>query len=256
MKNTILAKSIGLFAITAALSGTGLAQTAYEISFDESAVGLEHGSFFTGNEYAGLGGGVTFNVDSNGKHDQLIIFDTDNTSGTADPDLEGPFIGGNLKNVKGLGNALIIAENIIDQDNNGLVDSPDDEAAGGTIGVIFGNANVNQVGFSMYDTPENRKADVSVVFSDGKGNSTTWRAPELIAHGNTSGNPVEFGNHYANNFSGITASQLGLSNIKSIDFNIESGAIDSLHYCVVPEPSSVALLGVGLAAGLMRRKRA
>ncbi len=251
MKNTTFVKNIGLLVITSALSGTAIAQTAYEISFDETSVGLDHGSFFNGNEYAGLGGGVTFNVNSNGNHDQLIIFDTDITSGTADPDLESTFIGGNLENVRGLGNALIIAENIIDRDNNGIVDSPDDEKAGGTIGVVFANSNVSQVGFSLYDTPENIRSDVSIVFRDAGGNSVTWRVAELLAHGSG----VEFANHYANNFSGIEASKLGLSNIQSIDFNIESGAIDSLHYCIVPEPSSAALLGIGIASLVLRRKR-
>lgn len=249
MKNNLI-KHLGLLVLTAAISGTGLAQTAYEISFDETSAGLEHGSLFTGNEYSGLGGGVTFTVDSNGSHDQLLIFDTD-ASGTADPDLEAAFVGGNLKDVKGLGRALFIAENIVDGNNDGLVDSPDDEARGGTIGVIFGNSNINQVGFSLYDTPENKDSDVSIVFRDASGKSVTWRAAELIAHGSG----VEFGNHYANKFSGIDAAELGLDNIQSIDFNIESGAIDSLHYCVVPEPSSAALLALGMAAGLMRRKR-
>lgn len=253
MKNTAIAKNIGLLVITTALSGTGLAQTAYNISFDETVAGLDHGSLFAGDEYSGLGaGGVTFTVNSKGSHDQLIIFDTDNTSGTADPDLESTFIGGNLQNVRGLGNALIIAENVIDNDRNGIVDSPDDEAAGGTIGVIFANSNVSHVGFSLYDTPENIESDVSIVFRDANGNSVTWRAAELVSHGSG----VEFGNHYANHFSGIEASNLGLSNIQSIDFNIESGAVDSLHYYVVPEPSSAALLGMGIASLVLRRKRA
>ncbi|BDS05653.1 hypothetical protein NT6N_06930 [Oceaniferula spumae] len=252
----------GQFIALAAISLTALpmsaqAQTAapqkrYEISFDETAMGLSHGTLFSGNEYAGVGGGVTFTVNSKGDHNQLLIFDTDE-SGTRDDDLENPFIGGNLKGVRGLGNALIIAENTIDNNGDGLVDRPDDEARGGTIGVVFGNDRVASVGFNLYDTPENDDSDVSIVFKDSTGKSVTWRAPELIAHGSN----VAFGNHFGNEFNGIKAKDLDLANIQSIDFNIESGAVDSLHYCeVVPEPTSIALLGIGFAGMLFRRKRA
>lgn len=230
---------------------TSIAETRYEISFDESSKGLQHGSLFSGDEYADLGGGVKFTVDSKGAHDQLMIFDTDET-GTADSDLENPFAGGNLQGRRNLGNALIIAENILDSNKDGIGDSPDDEANGGTIGVIFGNTRIQSVGFSLYDTPENKDSDVSIVFKDGKGNSVTWVAGDLIAHGTN----VSFANHHGNEFKNISAKQLGLSNIQAIDFNIESGAVDSLHFCAtVPEPSALALLGLGAVSTLFRRKR-
>jgi len=248
-KNT--PKLVVLAAMVLAAPLTSLAQgTYYEVSFDESDQGLEHGSVFTGNEYASLGGGVTFSVNSKGSHDQLIIFDTDST-GTADPDLENPFEGGNLKGVRGLGNALIIAENLVDRNRDGLIDSPDDEARGGTISVVFGNTQVHSVGFSLYDTPENTSSRVSIVFKDSVGGSTTWLPADMIANGSN----VEFANHYANTFGDISAKQLGLQNISSIDFNIESGALDSLHFCAIPEPSSAALLGLGALGVMFRRKR-
>jgi len=225
-------------------------ETRVEVSFDDSASGLRHGTLFAGDEYSASG--VTFSVESKGSHNQLLIFDTDEY-GTNDSDLENPFIGGNLKGITGLGNALIIAENTIDGNGDGLVDRPDDEARGGTIGVVFSNERVSSVGFNLYDTPENVNSDVSIVFTDSSGQSVTWRADDLIAHGSN----VEFANHYGNEFKDIRAEKLGLSNIKSIDFNIESGAVDQLHYCaVVPEPSSVALLGLGTIGMLFRRKRA
>ena len=251
MKKTKLPKSLGLLILAAAISETGFAQTTHNITFDEPSVGLQHGSLFAGNEYSGLGGGVTFTVDSNGSHDQLLVFDTQQ-SGTADPDLESPFAGGNLQGVQGLGNALIIAENIIDRNNDGFVDSPDDEARGGTIGVVFGNNLVQSIGFNLYDTPESRNSNVSVIFRDASGASVTWNPGDLLANGTN----VSFANHYGNRFEDVTASQLGLQNIQSVDFNIESGAVDSLTFKTVPEPSSAALLGLGVTVLLLRRRRA
>ncbi|MGB0993544.1 MAG: PEP-CTERM sorting domain-containing protein [Akkermansiaceae bacterium] len=241
----------GLALTLAIIPLSGYAQTSHSISFDDSATGLRHGSKFNGSEYSSLGPGVTFNVDSNGDHDQLIIFDT-NKSGTADPDLESPFAGGNLKGHSKLGNALIIAENILDRDRNGLVDSPDDEGRGGTIGVVFGNSLVQSVGFSLYDTPETPSAKVSIVFKDARGKSVTWAPSDLIANGSN----VKFANHYGNHFSDISAEGIGLSNIQSIDFNIESGAIDNLTFQTIPEPSSAALIGLSACGFLLRRRRA
>jgi len=256
MKTNTKSRRSRLMAVTAALPlamapAAIFAQTGtYEITFDEVSQGLVHGSFFTGNEYSGLGGGVTFSVDSNGSHDQLVVFDTTAT-GTSDPDLQDPFKGGNLAGLTNLGNALIIAENIIDNNNDGVADNPDDEGKGGTIGVVFGNANIASVGFSLYDAPEKSTSDVSITFKDGSGSSVTWLPADLIAHGSN----VAFGNHYANEFEDITAAQLGLTNIQSIDFKIESGAIDSINFTAVPEPSSSALLGLGVMGLILRRKR-
>ncbi|MBK1830680.1 PEP-CTERM sorting domain-containing protein [Verrucomicrobiaceae bacterium R5-34] len=246
-----LASAIPFVALPFSAQAQSASEHIYvEVSFDEVSAGLDHGTLFSGDEYASSG--VTFSVDSNGQHNQLLIFDTD-VSSTRDTDLENPFIGGNLQGITGLGNALIIAENVIDRNGDGLVDNPDDEARGGTIGVVFANEQVTDVGFNLYDTPENSRSDVSIVFKDSSGAEVIWRADDLIANGSN----VEFGNHYGNSFTDITAASLGLTNIKSIDFNIESGAVDHLHFCaVVPEPSSVALLGLGALGMLFRRKRA
>jgi len=75
----------------------------------------------------------------------LIIFDSSNPSGN-DPDLgtpntdfAGPGVGNGGKsgmpgqNDKSWGHLLIVAEDIVDGNNDGLVDDPDDEAGGGSI---------------------------------------------------------------------------------------------------------------------------
>lgn len=227
----------------------GIASGQTVITFDDKATGLQHGSFFSGSEYSSQG--VTFSVDSKGIYDQLAIYSTNNTGG-ADPDLEIPFKGGNLEGTKP-GNALIIAENITDKNGDNIIDNPSDQGDGGTITVSFSSLYVDTVGFSLYDTPENARSAVSIVFRDSFGGFETWKPSDLLAFDGS----AAFGNNFANNFSGITADYLGIKNIASIDFNIESGAIDSIAFSEskVPEPSSAGLLILGSAGFLLRRKR-
>ena len=79
--------------------------------------------------------GVTLSAESDGTGtDTLIIFDSANPTG-GDGDLQTPGPGAN--NDEALGNLLIIAENTVDGDGDGLVDVPDDEENGGTIVIDF-----------------------------------------------------------------------------------------------------------------------
>ena len=78
-------------------------------------------------------------VNNNGPN-QAILFGSDNPTGN-DDDLgtpnqlyNGPGIGnGGASNDQAEGNILIIAENLTDNNNDGLVDNPNDEASGGRI---------------------------------------------------------------------------------------------------------------------------
>ncbi len=85
--------------------------------------GLSNGEVLD-DQFADLG--ITFSAFSNKKSTHsALIFDTD-LDNTADPDLE-----------QNVGNVMIIAENLKDRDNDGLIDSPDDNARGGSITVMF-----------------------------------------------------------------------------------------------------------------------
>lgn len=70
------------------------------------------------NQYGGLGIQISA-IANGGRPNAAIIFDTD-ASGTPDPDLE-----------VGQGHAVIIPENVTDNDNDGLVDNPNDSSRGG-----------------------------------------------------------------------------------------------------------------------------
>jgi len=235
-----------LIALLLSVTGTASAQTV--ITFDD--IGLEQGSFFNGNEYSSQG--VSFSVDSNGRFDQLATYDTGET-GNADADLEAPFSGGNLQGTFP-GNALVIADDITDANNDGLIDDLSDQFNGGTIIVEFTSSDIETVGFSLIDTPEDSDQNVSIAFTGLSGSTTntiTWVVADLQAFDST----AAFADNFANNFSGITAASLGLDNIQSIDFTIESGAIDSISFEAVPEPSSTGLLLLGSLGCILRRRR-
>lgn len=82
------------------------------------------------NRFVGFGGEPEQN-----HPDKAILFDTANPTGN-DPDLlaPNPAVPGNDK---ALGLVLIVAEDDIDANTDGLVDDPDDEQAGGEIRVRF-----------------------------------------------------------------------------------------------------------------------
>jgi hypothetical protein len=102
-----------------------------------------------GNQWASMGITVSV-INNNPNHPQAgVIFDSGNITG-GDDDLGtpnqafgGPGIGpGGGQGMPGqndtfLGNLLVIAENGIDQNNDGLIDDPDDEAAGGEMRISF-----------------------------------------------------------------------------------------------------------------------
>jgi hypothetical protein len=238
-----------LAAVAIVLATNAHAQTLKTITFDEPAQGFVHGSRLAGNEYAA--DGVLISVKSNGARNQGIIFDT-NATGTADNDLEAPFSGGNLAGSTDLGNALIIAENLIDSNNDSIIDSPDDEARGGAFRFEF-RTPIETFGFSLYDTPEdNSERALLITFDDGGGNSAELTLSDLIAL-----NPgAEFANHYANSFNPVTLADTGLSQFSSVTVEIAgSGAIDTLTYTVVPEPSTALLGAFTFLFTCLRRRR-
>ena len=91
-----------------------------------------------GNGTLGAGINVTVNNKNSSHPDQAIIFDSSCPGGCSgnDPDLETPGFG--TGNDTAQGKILIIAEDVVDvAPADGLVDDPDDEAAGGSITIDF-----------------------------------------------------------------------------------------------------------------------
>ena len=118
------------------------------------------------SQYAGL---TLTAINASGGPDKAIIFDSGNVTGD-DHDLRTP--GSGTGNDNFLGGLLIIAENDVDGDGDGLVDDPDDNAAGGTFVFDFTCAHrVTQV--TMVDIEE-QAANIELVnFVDHDGDFTT-----------------------------------------------------------------------------------
>lgn len=124
--------------------------------------------------------GLTISGESNhgNRTGRVIIFDSSNPTG-GDSDLGtpnqaygGPGVGNGGTSSEGRndqseGNLIILAENVNDQNGDGLVDNPDDDAAGGTITFDFANPITLQA-FTMVDLDDNANNIITLEFADGR----------------------------------------------------------------------------------------
>ena len=110
--------TLAIFLLTVVVPAIGSAVT---IDFDNP--GLVHGQIITSID--GVNVSAT-NADGNGP-DLAILFNSEFGGSTTDGDLLSPWDGGNLFGINDLGNMLIIAENGIDKNSDGVIDDPDDE---------------------------------------------------------------------------------------------------------------------------------
>jgi len=141
-----------------------------------------------------------------GHPDKVIIFDSNNPTG-GDWDLGGPW-----------GNILIIAEDDVDSDGDGLVDDPDDEAKGGTI-IFYSNNSCSTLGFDLIDFEESEgNSGTLVIILEGGG---TVDIPFTDFEGTV------WGDNSHNSIS-IPAEDIG-GTFKQVEFHFNgSGAIDNV----------------------------
>ena len=241
-----------IIGIVALLVST-VAANAAVINFN----GLSHGEVLSTQFQASHG--VTFSaINNHSSHpDKLVVFDT-MLENTRDPDLEYPWDGGNLNvdndpndatsgDVK-LNKLFVIAENDVDGDGNGLIDNPDDEARGGKI-IVQWDRDIIDVRFAHVDMDENPRYSRVRLYDDG--NLVLSKSfHELF--GSVPG--VAFGNRYANQLPYLsTVATFGKFDKMKISL-CGSGGIDNLDY-EVPEPTTMALLGLGGVGALLRRRK-
>ncbi|MEM9802232.1 MAG: hypothetical protein AAGA20_18040 [Planctomycetota bacterium] len=101
------------------------------VNLDEEPFGkprLEQAGTIVTNQYQDIGLTISAMNDTPGNPDACVLFDSENPTGN-DPDLMTP--GPGINNTEPLGLVLVIAENDVDSNGDGLIDDPDDEAGGG-----------------------------------------------------------------------------------------------------------------------------
>ncbi len=182
-----------------------------------------------------------------GGPDRALAFDT-TLAGTADPDLEDPWTTGNLIGSV-LGRSIIIAENEIDAQPDGLVDSPDDEAGGGILSLVF-SVPVVAFGLDLLDIDLGERTG-TLSFWQGGSQVASFSFNDLMARDGS----VVFGNDSANHILPFVAGQeINAASFDRVDVAFRnSGAIDNLFF-EVPEPESAALFAVAVLALATRRR--
>lgn len=189
--------------------------------------GLANGSVVDSFSFVDNGVTVTGTVSATGGANEARVFDT-NLTGTADPDLEGPFSGGAMLSP---GNVLII------QEEAGVASAiPDDNADGGVITLTFSSL-VTFTGLSVLD-------DARVTISS----NANSRERTVEVDNDNFGRNFAFSSRVFGDFTELT-----------FDFNGESGAIDNLQFsalAAVPVPAALPLMLVGMGAfGIASRRR-
>ncbi len=236
-----------------ALAGVCVASSTLAEPISANFESLVHGEMIT-NQFADVGMTIA------AQNFQLagampIAFDS-NLLSSSDPDLNGPhWRKGNLAPFADLGNLIIIPENLVDANNDGIVDDPDDEGARPAGDLIFTFTDVmTGFGFDVVDMEGPVKEASSVeflLFGQPVANVSfsEFTTPGSQFYDST----VRFGDHSANRISVMSAEALNIQGFTSVVIHVGgSSAYDNI--VVVPAPASGLLLGLGGLAAIRRRR--
>ena len=249
------------FAILASAVLVGLATEA-----DAALVtlGFESGTHgqVVANQYLSSDGVRIRGANFKGGPNLAIIFDSRRT-GTADPDLQSPWAGGNLRGSTASGNILILAENAVDANHDGLIDSPDDQgSAAGSAGELrFAfTRKLASVALDLIDVDGPAEAAVGYIgFRLNGAEKARVRFSAFTDPASRYFDPtVRYGDRFANRIAPITAAELGIAAFDEVV--VDTGlccAVDKVQVefspVPVPEPSAVSA-GIVLAVGTLLRR--
>ncbi|MFN7021829.1 MAG: hypothetical protein ACK4WH_10950 [Phycisphaerales bacterium] len=236
------------------VASSTLATTALEVHAGVVSVidfeGPVHGTILS-NQFASQGLANISAVNPNRSFDLAAIFDTTRT-GTADPDLEDPWDGGNLPSDLILRNLVIIAENNTGA-GDGVLDNPDDEGnrPAGTLFFDFSRP-VTFFGFDVVDIEGVIQESSRVEFFAGGSSVGSVTFAQFVTFGSPYFDPtVVFGDNFANRIRPIPASDFGADGFDRVAVHLGGSAgIDNL---IIPAPGAGLALLAGLA--LTRRRR-
>ncbi len=148
---------------------------------------FQKGDFVTNQLFTEHGLTVSGHSNHGGRTGDVIIFDSSNPSGgdfdlgTPNENYGGPGRGNGGTNPAGrndqaLGNILILAERVTDNDGDGRVDNPDDDAAGGWMNFAF-ETPVSVSSVALVDLDDNANNDIILTYADGT--VETFDCPQL-----------------------------------------------------------------------------
>ena len=223
------------------------------IDFDSLQVGE-----IVNEQFAGMGVHIEVINDRHTSINLGIIFDSFGSSGH-DSDLEGPPWSSGNASSDVFANLLIIAENDVDANNDGLIDDPDDEAGGGSIIFRF-DIPVFEFGFSLIDIETSESGPTaSVMFFNDEVFVGMVDFSDLVDSGSAIfDTTIEFGNNSANHIQPMSFFDGNdLLEFNEARFFLEgSGAVDNILFTAIPAPGPLAPLLFSLLAAVRRRRRA
>ena len=213
------------------------------------------------NEYADRG--VTISVQRTSSGPAVATLYNTRRTGEPDPDLQTPFEVGNLAPTGPGGNVLIIPENRTDSNNDGRIDQPNDEGSRPSGQFTFNfRTPVSQFGFDLVDVEgpaefSNNAGYFASFYLNGNLEARVGFGAFIDPASPFYDPSVRFGDNSANRITPITARQVGLPFFDRVVLNFGgSGGTDNILFTPIPEPSALVLMGLGVPAlALLRRRR-